>query len=259
MTSFGWPAANTYRTTDVWIAFGDSMCDGRGDIAEAPIGYAGAAKIYMMRADLVYAPLVEPCGLAPGGPSVGVGPWGMFGWLVSQQTGRDTCVLNCGVGSQLTSAFLPGQSRYDAMITRADVMLSRRSTTLRGILMYIGPNDAALVPAPSWLSNVQATLAALRTRYGKTAAQCPCIYSDLTVDVANDVGPTYRWWDATTAAAAGGGANVRTDAATLADANHKKITPPTPANRDGVHHKTGQNYTIAQSALALAMAHPSWA
>lgn len=203
-----------------------------------------------------YIPLAEPCGVGSSS-SVCVGPWGMFAWLAQQQTGRQTCLINGGIGGSLTSAHLEGTTNYLSLTTRTDIVMSRRNTTLRGICMYVGPNDAALVSAPSWLANVQAVLASLRARYGKTVASCPCIFSDLTIAVASD-GATYRWWDATTAAAAGGGANVRTDMATLVDANHIKVTPPSPVDRDGVHHKTGQNYTIAQAALVAAQSHPSW-
>lgn len=260
MTSFAWPKASSYSPTDVWIAFGDSMSDGRGEASEVPVGYPpGDGTLWMHRSLALggtYAELTEPCGIGISA-SVCVGPWGLFGWLAQQETGRHTCVINGGVGGSLTSSHVEGQANYNSLIARSDIVLSRRLTTLRGILMYIGPNDAAQVAAPSWLANVQSTLASLRTRYGKTAAQCPCIFSDLTVDVATD-GSTYRWWDATTAAAAGGGASVRGDMATLEDANHLKVTPPTPANRDGLHHKTGQNYTIAQAALVAAMSHGSW-
>lgn len=227
---------------DVYLAWGDSMCDGRGDIADAPDGYEPASGLWMVKtAAAGYAALAEPCGQAAGA-SAGVGPWGLFGWLASLETGRDTCIVNAGVGSSLTSAWVPGQTNYNNALGRLQRAMSRRETTLRGILVYIGPNDSAGVPEPDWLGNVQSTLSGVRTWAGKTAAQLPCIYVRLA---ASDSGT----WAAT----------VRADQDALEDANHLMVTPPSPPDLDGVHHKTGQNYTIAQAALALAMGHASWA
>lgn len=227
---------------DVWIAWGDSMCDGRGDIADAPVGYEPASLLYMCKtAAAGQVALVEPCGQAASS-AAGVGPWGLFGWLASLETGRETCIINAGVGSSLTSAWVPGQANYANALGRLQRVMSRRSTTLRGILCYIGPNDANQVSEPNWIENVQSTLSGIRTWAGKTAAQCPCIYVRLAA------GGSGTWW-----------ATVTADQDALEDADHLMVTPPTPPDLDGVHHETGQNYTIAQDALALAMGHASWA
>jgi len=228
---------------DVWLAIGDSMCGGLGETAEEPEGYPPAALLYMCQtAAAGQVALTEPCG-----STAGVGPWGMFGWLVSQQTGRETCVINAGIGSSTTAQWVPGQSNYAGALGRLQRAMSRRNTTLRGICVYIGPNDA-VSPTPSWRANTEATLAGLRTWAGKTAAQCPAIVSKLTAFVPTDT--SYPGW-----------AHVQSEIAAIADANHLLITPPSPADREAynLHHKTAQNYTIAQDALALAMGHASWA
>ena len=235
---------------DVWLAIGDSMTDGRGDIAEAPVGYPPASKLFMVKnAATGYEVLAEPCGAASLA-SAGVGPWGMFGWLVSQQTGRDTCIINGGIGGVTTSTWVPGQPSYQTALGKLQRAMARTNALFRGFVVYIGPNDAASGATPPWLSNVQACLAGYRTWAGKTAAQSPAIISRLTAGVPVDSGPTTGW------------AHVQSQISAIADANHLLITPPSPANREaytpGLHHKTGQNYTIAQSALALAMGHASW-
>lgn len=245
MTLAWTPGPKTPR--DVWFAFGDSMCSGRGTMAEAPTGYEPAAYLYMVKtADAGHAVLDEPCGDGAN-DTAGVGPWGMFGWLASLQTGRETCIVNTGIGGSRTDQWVPGQTNYGNALGRLQRAMSRRDTTLRGILVYIGPNDAAFSATPAWLSNVQSTLAGIRTWAGRTAAQCPAIISRLPAFVPTDT--TYSGWS-----------YVQSEIAALADANHLLITPPSPADREAynLHHKTGQNYTIAQSALALAMAHASW-
>ncbi len=237
-------------TLDVWLAIGDSMTDGRGDIAERPIGYPPGMRLYMVKnvSDGLDV-LSEPCGSASSA-SAGVGPWGMFGWLVAQETGRDTCIINGGIGGVTTATWVPGQPSYQTALGKLQRAMARMNARFRGFVVYIGPNDAASVPQPTWLTNMQSCLAGFRAFVGKTPAQSPAIISKLTAGVPVDSGPT-TWW-----------AQVQSDILAIADANHLLITPPSPANREaytpGLHHKTGQNYSIAQSALALAMGHPSW-
>jgi len=232
---------------DVWLAFGDSMTDGRGDIAEAPAGYVpNDGTLWMCKtAAAGQVQLAEPCGQAANA-NAGVGPWGMFGWLVAQETGRETLVINTGVGGSTSSQWVPGQANYANALGRLQRVMSRREMTLRGFLIYMGPNDAVSA-TPSWRANVVSSLAGFRAWAGKTPAECPAIISRLTAHVPTDV--AYPGW-----------AHVQAEIVAIEDADHLVITPPSPADREAynLHHKTGQNYTIAQSALTAAMSHASW-
>lgn len=247
MSVFAWSTAPK-PVRDVYLAFGDSMTDGRGDIAEATVGYPPAALLWMLRtAAGGYAPLSEPCGQGPSGPTSCVGPWGQMGWLISQATGRNTAIINTGVGGSTSAQWVPGQTNYASALGRLQRALSREGTRLRGILIYMGPNDAASGATPPWLSNVQSSLAGFRAAAGRTAAQCPAIISRLTAFVPTDT--TYSGWS-----------YVQSQITSIADANHLLVTPPTPADREAfnLHHKTQQNYTLAQSALTALQGHASW-
>jgi hypothetical protein len=225
------------------------MTDGRGDPADLTgelAAYPPGPDLLMVKTAVAgFATLSEPCGVTAVADAC-VGPWGLLGWLVGIETGRLTCVINTGVGSSTSSQWVPGQANYAAAIGRLERAMSRRNTTFRGFGVYMGPNDA-LSATPPWLSNVQSTLAGLRTRIGLTAAQSPAVISRLTVDVPTNV--SYPGW-----------AHVQSEIEAIADANHLLITPPTPALREAynLHHTTAQNYAVAQSALAAAMSHGSW-
>jgi hypothetical protein len=241
-----WPLT-VNATRDVYLAFGDSMCAGRGNIAEVPAGYPPASGLFAVKdAAIGHAVLVEPTGDAPGGAAAGVGPWGMLGWLIQQQTGRETCVVNTGVGSTTSSQWVPGQTNYINAIGRLGRALSREGTVLRGIFCYMGPNDAVSA-TPPWLANVQSILAGFRTYAGRTAAQAPAIISRLTTQVPTDT--SYPGWS-----------YVQSAITSIADANHVLITPPSPATREAyfLHHTAAQNYAVAQSALTALMSHASW-
>lgn len=234
---------------DIVLLWGDSNADGKSDAAGAPVGYPPASLLYMCKtAAAGQVVLAEPCGQAAAASS-GMGPGGLFGWRMTLATGRECCVINAGVGSSTSAQWVPGQANYAAAVGRLQRALSRRDTTIRAILVYIGLNNAILGSPPDLTANVQATLAGLRAIAGKTAAQLPAAISRLPADVPTDQAyPSH--------------ATVQTQINALADANHLLITPPTPADRpsdNGVHHGPTQNDTIAQQWLTALMGHASWA
>lgn len=247
---FAW-AGVVHPVRDAWFAWGDSMTDGRGNIAEAPDGYEPLdGTLWMCKTVPSIVELVEPCGNAGGGAAAGVGPWGMCGWLIAQETGRQTVIVNGGVGGSRTDQWLPGQTNYNDALARIRHVCSQTNTTFRGFMIYIGPNDASFSATPPWLSNVQTILAAFRAALGKTAAQSPAVISRLTVDVPTD--GAYTGW-----------AHVQSEIDAIEDANHLLInTPPNDvdATREAfkLHHTAPENYVLAQQGIAALMTHASW-
>lgn len=240
---------------DIILAMGDSMTDGRGDAADLATVVPGYepldGSMWMLRVPsagtpYAWAELDEPCGTRdPSIQTACVSPWGLLAWEIKKLTKRQIAVINGGVGSSLSSTWVPGQSNYESFRARFEVACSRRNATLRLVGIYGGPNDALQVSPPDYAANITAMLADIAARCGVTIPVV--LHSKLTAYVPTD--QSYPSWATTQAAIA-----------SLAGSNHLLITPPSPANLEGynLHHRTDQNYTIALSGLALLRAHSSW-
>jgi hypothetical protein len=244
---------------DVIIAMGDSMTDGRGNTADfaadAP-GYEPLnGMLWMMRQSAVntgpydWAELNEPCGTRDASLQDScVGPWGLLGWEIEKTTGRQTAVINGGVGGSLSSTWVAGQTNYENWINRVAAACSRRNATFRALCIYGGPNDAFQASPP----NLQTNIGSLKTNIAARIGAIPVtVQSRLTADIATDQGVPgstyYPSW-----------ATVQGYIAALESADHLLITPPTPANKDGLHPKVDQNYTLALSAKSALQGHGTW-
>lgn len=202
------------------------MTDGRGLISGLPVGYPpNDTSLWTVNYNgIAQVHLVEPSGTG-----LGVGPFGMFGWLKAQETNISQCVINGGRGGAHTSQWLPGTEFYNSLVSRVNTALNETGTIAKRFLIYIGPNDA-LEASPNWIGNIQTTLAALRLLYGAL----PAIIVRLAVDPPIPAGT----WTV-----------VAAQIESIQDAQHRLVTPPSPPNLDGLHHSTEQNYVIAQRVL----------
>lgn len=224
------------------------MCAGRGLISDLPSvapGYPPQnGSLWTVKSvGAGVQELTEPCGTDG---LAAVGPYGLFGWLVQQQTGRQTLVINAGVGGSRSDQWVSGSSFLNNALARLGYALSRNNHHFRGICVYSGLNDAAFSETPSWAANTQNMLAAIRGYAGKTADQCPAIISRLPVEVPTDV--PYP-----------GHAYVQSQIESILDANHIGVHAPTATKENyHLHHKTEEAFVHAQRDLVAAMSHPTW-
>ena len=226
---------------DVVVGFGDSLMEGKGAIMDAPAGYPPGDNLQMFKAlNPGWVTLVDPTGSNPSLDSVSV--LGLYGWLRQQQTGLLTGVINTGIGSRTTSDFLPVTSYYNTSKGLIQVGLSRRQSTLRAFITFIGPNDAAFTTPTIWDTNRTATLNSLRAKIGSFAATTPEVVIQLAPTVPTDT--AYPEW-----------ANVRTDIVTYAERTPNSVFA---TGVDGpwvevykLHPDTAASYALAQQALPL--------
>jgi hypothetical protein len=247
--TWAWSDA-TLPPTDVWLGIGDSETAGRGKLSEAPVGYPPVDGSLLMFKSVAagFQTLDEPCGDGVDAEN-GVGPVGLFGWLAAQETGRVTCAINAGKGGSLTSQWLPGTAHYLDALGRAQVALSRRNTTFRGFVAYIGANDAAFTAPTVLASNWTSTVNGLRAAIGAAATGKPVAIVQMPPTVPTDT--SYPEW-----------ANCRTDIIAYDTASADNLLV---AHEDGpwreaykLHLTTSANYALAIKILAAVMGHSTW-
>jgi hypothetical protein len=190
--------ANAWPTQDVWLCIGDSEMVGANDPATGlPVGYPPTdGSLLMIKDDLLLAQLTEPCNGAGLYPPSGTGPAGLFGWYASQaHGGRKTVVINAGVGGTRTDQWLYSTSptsNYQKALARIRTALAIPGAQFRGILWYIGANDAAYSATPDWGGNSTLTMTAMKADIGPAANGKPVIFTRLPATVPTDV--AYPGW-----------------------------------------------------------------
>lgn len=242
----------TLPPTDVWLGVGDSEMSGRGKLSEAEAGYPpeDGSLLMFKSVALGFQTLEEPCGDGVDAEN-GVGPMGLFGWLVAQETGRVTAIINAGKGGSTTTQWLPGTANYADAVARAQVALSRRNTTFRGFGAYIGANDAALVDPTVFEDNWSTTMTAMRAAIGSAATGKPIAIVKLPPTVPTEPGFDYSEW---------ANVNADIDAFVALSADHLSIAAEDGPWREAynLHLKTVANYAIAGRMLTAVMAHGTW-
>jgi len=206
-----WHYAKRYvasASRDVWVCLGDSEMEGRADPVDVPVGYPPLdGSLWMLRYFEpstywnAWSELTEPCNRSGTfADGKGVGPAGLFGWLRSLRTSRETGVLNCAHGGRKSSEQLEGGTYWSVNTPRIDAALSTPGARLAGYVLYDGANDAVDAD-PAYAANWTATLGAYVARYGSA----PMIVTRLPTTVPTD--GAYPSWE-----------SVRTQQAELAAA-----------------------------------------
>lgn len=228
------------RTTEVWVALGDSEMAGREDPAAAPVGYPPLSGLKMFRTGGPYATLAEPC--ADGVyPPVGVGPGGMFAWQRSQYLGAEVCLVNCAVGGVKSSQWMPSESPsslYRMALARAHAAITQPGCYLAGYLLYDGANDATEAVC-TWSANWTTTLAALQAELGAARV----VYTQLPPTEPTDM--SYPTWD-----------DVRAQQAAWASAQRAMVAAPDGPWREAykLHLNMAGNVDLAGRYAALVNA-----
>ncbi|HEY3499314.1 MAG TPA: sialate O-acetylesterase [Polyangiaceae bacterium] len=241
--------------SDLVIAAGDSMTDGRGDPADLATVFPAypptSGRVKMVKAKTgqpyFYENIAEPSG-ATVVTNACVGPFGMMTDLLSTQSSRGGRFANGGAGGTTSSQWVPGNAIYEAFRGQYEVAASSRNVTFRLLALYIGPNDAnAAVSAASYNANLDALIADVTTILG-----APPLIVQFQLTVAVPTAPLYTAtsteWNVIKGAIAG-----------RAAANYL-IVQSTTATREPqlLHHTTAENYTNAQAAVAVITTHGTW-
>lgn len=224
----------------IFWSIGESGMSGRGARGGLPGGYPPADRsLWLMGDDYLWKPLREPTD-APVAPvdrelaeavPAGVGPAGLFAWLVQRELGadREVGLVQCAKGGSTSNDW--AERLYRPAVSRLRHALRTARTELGGVLIYQGINDA-MQSRPAWRSGWSRVLERVRAEFGPVPVMLVVNPRTIPTDRA------YPGW-----------AYVAKEQAALDGVLHV-ASPEGPFDRDRLHLETAGAIELAQRMFA---------